>query len=65
MREEFSILTILEYQGFSKIDIDQIVNYLETLDYDLKKIASSNPKNMQYNECSRQVSPSMQLSPAP
>ena len=37
MRNDLSILKTLKYQGFSNIDIDQIVNYLETLDYDLKK----------------------------
>ena len=31
------ILKILKKEGFSNIDIDQIFNYLETLDYDLKK----------------------------
>ena len=35
MNKDFSILKILKTQGFSKIDIYQIVNYLETLDYDL------------------------------
>jgi len=34
---ELSILKTLQMQGFSNIDIDQIFNYLETLDYDLKK----------------------------
>ncbi len=33
----FPILKILKAQGFSNIDIDQIMNYLETLDYDLNK----------------------------
>ena len=35
MKEDFSILKTLRMQGFSNIDIDQIVNYLETLEYDL------------------------------
>ncbi len=35
--EELSILKTLKIEGFSKVDIDQTVNYLETLDYDLKK----------------------------
>jgi len=44
----------LKYQGFSNIDIDQIVNYLETLDYDLKntkyigKIISKNERLAKY-----------------
>ena len=37
MKEELSILKILKSKGFSNIDIDQIFNYLETLEYDLKK----------------------------
>ena len=35
MGEEFLLLKSLKKYGFSKIDIDQILNYLETLDYDL------------------------------
>tara|TARA_Y100001968_G_scaffold228239_1_gene211045 strand:- start:578 stop:991 length:414 start_codon:yes stop_codon:yes gene_type:complete len=35
--EEFPFLKTLKFQGFSKIDIDQILNYLETLDYDFIK----------------------------
>ena len=35
--EELSILKTLKLEGFSKIQIDQTFNYLETLDYDLKK----------------------------
>ena len=34
---ETPFLKNLKNQGFSNIDIDQIFNYLETLDYDLKK----------------------------
>ena len=34
---ELSILKTLKYQGFSNIEIDQILNYLDTLEYDLKK----------------------------
>ena len=37
MKNELSILKSLRNKGFSNIDIDQIGNYLETLDYDLKK----------------------------
>tara|TARA_B100000579_G_C22828050_1_gene854345 strand:- start:1412 stop:1828 length:417 start_codon:yes stop_codon:yes gene_type:complete len=37
MNEDLSILKTLKIQGFSNIDIDQIFNYLETLDYDLNK----------------------------
>ena len=37
MKMKFSIRKNLQIQGFSNIDIDQIFNYLETLDYDLKK----------------------------
>ena len=37
MSKDLPILNTLKYQGFSNIDIDQIFNYLETLDYDLKK----------------------------
>ena len=37
MKEEVPILNTLKNNGFSNIDIDQIVNYLETLDYDLMK----------------------------
>jgi len=37
MNQDLSILKTLKIQGFSNLDIDQIFNYLETLDYDLKK----------------------------
>ena len=37
MIEKLSLLQILKYNHFSNIQIDQIINYLETLDYDLKK----------------------------
>ena len=37
MKEDLLILQTLKIQGFSKIEIDQILNYLETLDYYLKK----------------------------
>ena len=36
MNEDLPIQNILKHHGFSNIDIDQIFNYLETLDYDLK-----------------------------
>ena len=34
---DFPILKILKVQGFSNLEIDQIINYLETLEYDLNK----------------------------
>ena len=37
MKENLSITKILKNEGFNNIDIDQILNYLETLDYDIKK----------------------------
>ena len=37
MIQDLPILTTLKIEGFSNLDIDQIFNYLETLDYDLKK----------------------------
>ena len=37
MKDDLIILKTLKIQGFSNIDIDQIFNYLETLDYDLTK----------------------------
>ena len=37
MKEDLLILKTLKLKDFSNIDIDQIVNYLETLDYDLQK----------------------------
>ena len=37
MNEELPILKILKINDFSSIEIDQILNYLETLDYDLNK----------------------------
>ena len=36
MKDDLLILKTLKIQGFSNIDIDQIFNYLETLDYDIK-----------------------------
>ena len=48
MKENFPLLNTLKCQGFSNIEIDQILNYLETLDYDLKKtkyIGKINSKN--------------------
>ena len=35
MQADLQIIKTLKVQGFSNIDIDQILNYLETLDYDL------------------------------
>ena len=37
MNQDSSLLKNLKIHGFSNIDIDQILNYLETLDYDLKR----------------------------
>ena len=37
MNEDLLILKTLKIQGYSNIEIDQIFNYLETLDYDLEK----------------------------
>ena len=54
MNQDLSILKILKMQGFSNIDIDQIFNYLETLDYDIKqtkyigKIISKNERLAKY-----------------
>ncbi len=36
MNQHLLILKTLKMQGFCNIDIDQIFNYLETLDYDLE-----------------------------
>ena len=54
MKNDLPIINTLEFQGFSNIDIDQIFNYLETLDYDLKntkyigKIMSKNERLAKY-----------------
>ena len=54
MIHELSIYKILKSEGFSNIDIDQIFNYLETLDFDLKntkyigKIFSKNERLAKY-----------------
>ena len=54
MSNELTIIKTLKLQGFSNIDIDQIFNYLETLDYDLKntkyigKIMSKNERLAKY-----------------
>jgi len=48
MKEGFSIFKTLKANGFSNIDIDQIFNYLETLDYDMnttRYIGKMNAKN--------------------
>ena len=37
MSRDWPLLKTLKYHAFSNIDIAQIVNYLETLDYDLNK----------------------------
>ena len=54
MNKDLSILKILKMKGFSNIDIDQVFNYLETLDYDLRKtryigkISSKNERLAKY-----------------
>ena len=54
MKKDLPIINTLKYKGFSNIDIDQIFNYLETLDYDLKntkyigKIMSKNERLAKY-----------------
>ena len=54
MKEELNIIKTLKLQGFSNIEIDQIINYLETLDYDLMstryigKIISRNERLAKY-----------------
>tara|TARA_B100001250_G_scaffold307288_2_gene269123 strand:+ start:1216 stop:1629 length:414 start_codon:yes stop_codon:yes gene_type:complete len=35
MKKDLKIIETLKTDGFKNIDIDQIINYLETLDYDL------------------------------
>ena len=37
MKKDLLILKTLKSRGFSNIEIDQIFNYLETLEYDIKK----------------------------
>ena len=37
MKQDLLILKNLKVQGFSNIEIAQIVNYLETLDYNLQR----------------------------
>ena len=37
INQKLVILKNSKIQGFSNIDIHQIINYLETLDYDLQK----------------------------
>ena len=54
MKKDLAMISTLKYQGFSNIDIDQILNYLETLDYDIKntkyigKIMSKNERLAKY-----------------
>ena len=54
MKKDVPIINTLKYQGFSNIEIDQIFNYLETLDYDLNqtkfigKIISKNERLAKY-----------------
>ena len=54
MKQDFPIIKNLKIDGLSNIDIDQIFNYLETLDYDLKntryigKISSKNERLAKY-----------------
>ena len=37
MKDDLGILKTLKHEGFTNIEIDQMFNYLETLEYDLKK----------------------------
>ena len=37
MKEKLNLIQTLKTEGFNNIEIDQILNYLETLDYDLNK----------------------------
>ena len=37
MKRDIPIINSLKINGFTNIDIDQIVNYLEILDYNQKK----------------------------
>ncbi len=59
MKKELSILQTLKIQGFNSIDIDQIFNYLETLDYDLNntryigKIIAKNERLAKYFFCEK------------
>ena len=54
MKDDLVISETLKIEGFSNIEIDQILNYLETLDYDLKntkyigKIMSKNERLAKY-----------------
>jgi len=54
MNENLQVIKTLKNKGFSRIDIDQIFNYLETLDYDFKntryigKIISKNERLAKY-----------------
>ena len=54
MKEETSVKKTLKVEGFSNIEIDQIFNYLETLDYNIKntkyigKILAKNERLAKY-----------------
>ena len=54
MNQDLSLLKTLKINGLSNIEIDQVFNYLETLDYDLKntryigKIISKNERLAKY-----------------
>ena len=54
MENELNIIKILRINDFSRINIDEIINYLETLDYDLNntkyigKIISKNERLAKY-----------------
>tara|TARA_Y100001968_G_C19363303_1_gene721025 strand:+ start:791 stop:1207 length:417 start_codon:yes stop_codon:yes gene_type:complete len=54
MIQELLIISTLKKNNFTKIDIDQILNYLETLDYDLQntryigKIIAKNERLAKY-----------------
>ena len=54
MKKDLPIKIILQSNGFSSLDIHQIFNYLETLDYDLRntkyigKIFATNERMAKY-----------------
>ena len=54
MKKQFPIIQTLKNQGYTSIDIDQIFNYLETLDYELQntryigEICSKNERLAKY-----------------
>ena len=54
MKKDLPIMNTFKYQGYSNFEIDQIFNYLETLDYEIKntkyigKIMSENERLAKY-----------------